>query len=141
MPIQALPEYAGKTVLVVDAEVGGRTILGLLFRRLGFAEVLDTGDGTAALQITRERRPDLILSDLLLAGMNGWDFLAAVRADPDLKPIPFIVLTARADAHTQAECLDLGADLFLTKPLGLNDPHARIQEAFDHARTRTGGPP
>lgn len=139
MPIQAMPEYAGKTLLVVDAEVGGRTILGILFRRLGFAEVFQAGRGEDALHIARQRRPDLILSDLMLPGMDGWDFLAAVRADPDLKPIPFIVLTARSDADTETECLDLGADLFLTKPLGLNDPHARIQEALSYARTRTGG--
>ncbi len=102
-------------VLVVDNVGGNVDLVESLLASAGI-NVLRAGTVDEALALARARRPDLIVSDLHLPKKNGYDFLAAVNADPALRSIPFVVLTSsfRAD-EDRARCLSLGAVRFIER--------------------------
>jgi len=84
------------------------------------------GDGEAALQFLRRKpphenaaRPDVVILDLRLPKIDGHGVLTAMKLDPDLKPIPVLVLTTSAAQNDIAKSYDLQADQFVTKPMGL----------------------
>jgi adenylate cyclase len=84
-------------------------------------------DGRAALELARERPPDLILTDLMMPHVTGRELLEAVRADAALSSIPVILLTARAGMDVRIESLDAGADDYLAKPFDEGELLARIR--------------
>jgi class 3 adenylate cyclase len=83
-------------------------------------------DGAEALELIRSRRPDLIVTDVMMPKMSGYDLLKAVREDQDLRSIPVIFLTARAGTDARVESLDAGADDYLSKPFDEHELHARV---------------
>ncbi len=87
-----------RTILVVDDESGVRDMLSASLQAQGYA-VYTAPDGQSALdQLRRMPRPDVILLDLLMPGMDGWEFRYRQRLDPDLEPIPVIILSAVAQS-------------------------------------------
>lgn len=84
-------------------------------------------DGRAALELARQRPPDLILTDLMMPHVTGRELLEAVRADEALSSIPVILLTARAGMDARIESLDAGADDYLAKPFDEGELLARIR--------------
>jgi len=117
-----------KTILIVEDLELNRDLLAQLLEdeyRLVFAE-----DGVAALERAAEARPDLILMDLSLPRMDGWEATRRLKADGALCRIPVIVLTAHAmhgdEERTRASC---GCDDFLTKPL---DEHQLFEKIARH---------
>ena len=104
-----------KTVLIVEDIELNRELLAQLLEedhRLVFAE-----DGVAALERAAETRPDLILMDLSLPRMDGWEATRRLKADPAMAGIPVIVLSARAMNDDEERARDSGCDDFLTKPI------------------------
>ena len=101
-----------ETILVVDEE---QKILKLARDYLESAgyQVKTATDGSTALTIARRDKPDLIVLDLMLPGMDGWDVCRAIRRDSD---VPIIMLTARVEEADQLVGLELGADDYVTKP-------------------------
>lgn len=99
-------------------------------------EVIPASDGESALEIARERRPDLILSDIMMPRLGGFELLRRVRADVDLKSIPVILLSARAGEDAQIEGLDAGADDYLAKPFSARELQARVRSHLAIARAR-----
>jgi len=99
-------------------------------------EVIGVTDGEAALKSARERRPDLILSDVMMPRMDGFELLRAIRADDDLKSIPIILLSARAGEESRVEGLDAGADDYLVKPFSARELSARVRSNLALARIR-----
>jgi PAS domain S-box-containing protein len=99
-------------------------------------EVVAVADGESALERARERRPDLILSDIMMPRLNGFELLRAVRADRDLKSIPVILLSARAGEESRVEGLDAGADDYLVKPFSARELLARVGSHLAMARIR-----
>ncbi len=100
-------------------------------------EVEAVADGESALRRAHERRPDLILSDVMMPRLNGFELLRAVRADQDLKSIPFILLSARAGEESRVEGLDAGADDYLVKPFSAREIVARVGSHLAMARLRS----
>lgn len=102
-------------VLIIEDEWA---IARALCRRLGACgfEPHAALDGHSGIRIAREFRPDAILLDLRMPDMNGMEVLALLRADPDLAPIPVIVLTANAKDTTRQEAMAAGAAGFFAKP-------------------------
>lgn len=84
------------------------------------------GDGDAALQMARELRPDLIVTDVMMPGLDGLHFLAAIRADAELAATPVVMLSARADAEAVSEGYAAGADDYLPKPFRSQDLVERV---------------
>ena len=79
-------------------------------------EVLEAYNGPDALRIAREERPDLMVLDVLMPEMDGWEVLEKMRADPEFRDTPVIMLTALAQAHDIARSWEVGADSHLVKP-------------------------
>jgi PAS domain S-box-containing protein len=90
-------------------------------------EVETVADGAAALQSARERRPDLILSDVMMPRLDGFALLQALRTDEALKNIPVILLSARAGEEARIEGLQSGAADYLVKPFSTRELLARVQ--------------
>ena len=107
-----------KTILVVDDEPKIAALARDYLEHAGFA-VIVAGDGPAALVLARSRRPDLVVLDLGLPGLDGLDVARTLRRDSD---VPILMLTARTDEADRIAGLELGADDYVTKPFSPRDP-------------------
>ncbi|MCK5793457.1 MAG: response regulator, partial [Anaerolineales bacterium] len=99
-----------ETILVIDDEPKITQLARDYLVESGF-KVLTTGDGLQALAINRQEKPDLIVLDLMLPGMDGLDVCRTIRKESD---VPIIMLTARAEEADQLIGLELGADDYIT---------------------------
>ncbi len=124
-----------KVILVVDDEPKIVQLARDYLEHAGFA-VLAAGDGTAALQTIRARKPDLVVLDLGLPGMDGLDVTREVRRTSRL---PIVMLTARDDELDKVLGLELGADDYLTKPFSPRELVARVRAVL--RRTEHEGEP
>jgi signal transduction histidine kinase/DNA-binding response OmpR family regulator len=93
-------------------------------------------DGPAALAAARDRLPDLILSDVMMPGLDGFGLLKELRADPRTAGVPILLLSARAGEEAVAEGMQAGADDYLTKPFGAKELLARVQAHLALAKMR-----
>ncbi len=93
-------------------------------------------EGAAALAAARRQRPDLVLSDVMMPGMDGFGLLAALRADPALRDVPILLLSARAGEEAKVEGLGAGADDYLAKPFSARELLARVATNIEVARLR-----
>ena len=93
-------------------------------------------DGQAALAAATERRPDLILSDVMMPGLDGFELVQRLRADSSTREIPIILLSARAGEESRIEGLQTGADDYLIKPFSARELVARVQTHLQLARVR-----
>ena len=112
-----------KTILVVDDEPKIAALARDYLEHAGYAVVV-AGDGPATLALVRSRRPDLIVLDLGLPGLDGLDVARAVRRDSD---VPILMLTARTDEADRIAGLELGADDYVTKPFSPRELVARVR--------------
>ncbi|MGB9460336.1 MAG: ATP-binding protein [Candidatus Acidiferrum sp.] len=121
-------------ILVADDNADMRDYVQRLLR--GQYEVTAVADGETALKNARERHPDLILSDIMMPRLDGFELLRRVRADKDLKSIPVILLSARAGEESRVEGLDAGADDYLVKPFSARELLARVGTHLAMAKIR-----
>ncbi|MFL5805577.1 MAG: response regulator [Roseiflexaceae bacterium] len=113
-------------VLVVEDDNHVRPVLARLIERGGF-EVAEAADGHAALEMLPQVQPNLILLDIRMPGMDGYEVLRRIKSDPDYQHIPVVVLTASdLGAAARQRVLDLGAALYLEKPIGSEELLAEI---------------
>lgn len=106
-----------KILLVEDNEMN-RDMLSRRLQRRGF-EVLIAGDGEQGVTLAAAEKPDLILMDLSLPVLDGWEATRRIKAAPDTRRIPIIGLTAHAMAADRDKCLEAGCDDYDTKPVEL----------------------
>lgn len=116
-----------RSVLLVDDEPNIALSLEFLMRRDGY-EVRTASDGDAALQCVREKKPDIVLLDVMMPGRDGYDVCQTLRADPDCADIKIVVLTAKGGAIEGEKALALGADAFFSKPFGIEELSRRVRE-------------
>lgn len=121
-----LPRRAIERVLVVDDSKAQRRVLVASLRRQGFT-VLEAGSGEEALALLSEGLVDLILSDWMMPGMTGLQLCQLVRDLPLENYIYFILLTSKNETGAVTKGLEIGADDFLTKPVGADELRARIK--------------
>ena len=121
-----------ETILVCDDDPSLRELVrAVLGPRYLFVEA---DDGTEALILTRELRPDLIVLDVMLPGLSGIEVLEALRLDDELRSIPVVVITAWSHAEIDAQVA--GADRFVSKPFDPDDLSTAVEELPRHdART------
>jgi len=113
-PISA-PAVARLKVMVVDDSLTVRKITGRLLEREGY-QVLAAKDGVEALEQLSETVPDVMLVDIEMPRMDGFDLTRNVRADPRLKSVPIIMITSRTAEKHRAYAQEVGANVFLGKP-------------------------
>lgn len=102
-----------------------RTVLGKRYR------VADAADGQTGWEMVQSLMPDFIITDLMLPGLSGADFIRLVKSDDRTCHIPVVVLTAKTNLETKLECLDLGADDYITKPFSATFLEARVANMIE----------
>ena len=127
-----------KRVLVVDDEPNIRLSLEFLMRKAGY-EVTGVEDGEAALEAVKSAVPDLMLLDVTLPKLSGYEVCEAVRANPDWKDVRILMLTARGREIEREKGLALGADDYVTKPFATKDVVERVNALLEKS-TDEGGP-
>ena len=96
--------------------------------------VLGASNGYEALELAKTNIPDLILLDIMMPGMDGYEVCARLKKDPVLRNIPVIMLTAKDAVREKVKGLDIGADDYVTKPFNLNELKARIKSVIRRYR-------
>ena len=124
------------TILVVEDDASLLSGLALNLRRAGY-RVLTAADGEAAVAAFEEERPDLVLLDLMLPGMDGLEILRRIRSTDTALPV--VVLTALGDPDDKVRGLDIGANDYVTKPFSVAELLARVRASL-RARAAAGEP-
>ncbi|MCZ7668686.1 MAG: response regulator transcription factor [Chloroflexi bacterium] len=130
-------------ILVVDDDKEVVRLMRAYLEQAGY-EVLVAYDGETAVHNLRREKPDLVLLDLMLPGMDGWEITRLMRGDPTLAAIPIIMLTARIDDTDKIVGLEIGADDYVTKPYNPRVVVARVrarlrsQDSFQSPVLRVG---
>lgn len=106
----------GHTILLVEDNEDNRVVYRTMLNHFGF-RVVEATDGGEALRCVRDDRPDLILMDISIPVMDGWETTRTLKADPDTARIPVIAVTAHALESDRARAEEIGFSLFLTKPV------------------------
>lgn len=113
-------------ILLVEDNEDNRDMLSRRLKRRGF-EIVLAGDGATAVQLATAERPDLVLMDMSLPVLDGWEASRRIRNEPATRDLPIIALTAHAMASDREKSLEAGCDDFDTKPVDL----ARLLEKID----------
>ncbi|MGH9201849.1 MAG: PAS domain S-box protein, partial [Vicinamibacterales bacterium] len=121
-------------VLLADDNADMREYVGRLLSAHYHVEAV--ADGAAAIAAVMRQKPDLILSDVMMPGVDGVGFLRQIRSDEATRDVPFILLSARAGEESRIEGLDVGADDYLIKPFGARELLARVGAQIKLARMR-----
>jgi len=129
------PEDAPAQVLVVDDVEMNRGLLARRVRRLGH-EVTMAEDGRQALDLLKARDFDVLLLDIMMPNMNGYEVLEAMALEPRLRQVPVIMISAVDDKESIARCIELGADDYLPKPFDPVILQARLGASLARKRLR-----
>lgn len=116
----------GQTILLVEDNEDNRVVYRTMLAHFGF-RVVEASNGRDALQSVRDDRPDLILMDISIPVMDGWEATRTLKADPDTAAIPVIALTAHALDSDRARAVELGFAAFLPKPVEPRRVVAEVQ--------------
>jgi two-component system OmpR family response regulator len=122
---------ANALIMIVDDEIGVRELLTDAMRLSGY-ETIEAKDGMSALTLLRHETPDLLIVDINMPIMDGYDLLERLRTTNNETPV--IMLTARGDRADIARGLRLGADDYVTKPFGLEELTLRVQAILKRSR-------
>jgi DNA-binding response OmpR family regulator len=115
-----------KRILIVDDEPNIVISLEFLMKREGFEAEIAV-DGEAALEAVARSKPDLVVLDVMLPRLDGFEVCRRIRADPDSRSVKVLMLTARGRETEVARGLALGADAYVTKPFSTRDVVAQIR--------------
>lgn len=117
-------------ILVVDDFATMRKIVRNVLKQINQTDVTEAENGKAALAVLRAEQIGLIISDWIMPEMTGIDFLRACKDDPDLKRIPFIMVTAEAQKESVIEAIKGGVDNYIVKPFTPDKLQAAINQAM-----------
>ena len=123
------------SVLVVDDEPDAAEFVRDALRTEGFRAMV-ARDGRQALELVKRRRPDLVVLDIMMPEMSGFEVLEALRGDRTMAGLPVLVLTARGGKDDAARGLALGARRYMSKPVDVKDLIAEVRR---HVAARPGG--
>jgi DNA-binding response OmpR family regulator len=117
-------------ILIADDNSDLLDILVSRFRAVGF-EVVAAQNGTAALEVARREQPELAVLDVMMPELNGFQVCRRLREDESLKEMPIVLLTAKDTEADQFWGFEVGADLYLTKPIEPGEVVAEVQKLLD----------
>ena len=121
------------SVLVVDDEAPIRLLCRVNLEAEGM-KVLEAADGVEGVETAKTERPDVILLDVMMPGMDGWQVAESLIADDETKHIPLIFLTARAELRDRAKGLELGGVDYITKPFNPVELASIVDKLLDRVR-------
>jgi len=117
-------------ILIVDDEPNIVLSLEYLMKREGF-EVAVAADGEVALRAMAERRPDLVILDIMMPRLNGFEVCQRIRAEPAWRGVRVLMLTAKGRETELKKGLEVGADAYVTKPFSTKDLVAEIRRLLE----------
>ncbi|MFN7935684.1 MAG: response regulator [Bryobacteraceae bacterium] len=120
-----------KTILIADDNAVSRELTRECLDGCGFA-LMEASNGREALHLLKTRRPDLALLDIQMPEMDGYAVIRAVRADPDLRGLPVIAITAFAMEGDSQRAVSAGFDAYITKPIRIDALRQEIQRLLGY---------
>ncbi len=135
LPEAVLRTGSGAAILVVDDNDLNRDLLSRRLQQLGH-QVDEVGDGDTALRMLRRRPYDLLLLDIIMPGLDGFQVLELLQADAELAALPVLVISALTEMDSVARCIDLGAVDFLPKNVDPVVLRARVNRSLEQKRAR-----
>jgi DNA-binding response OmpR family regulator len=127
--------FKGSTIFLVDDEPSWLELMGEILRTEGF-RVITAETGETALENLRTVKPDLILSDLRMPSMNGFDFFEKVRHIPKLNSVPFVFMSSIDDIDAKRVAKQIGADGYVTKPFDSREARSVVSELLTQFENR-----
>jgi two-component system phosphate regulon response regulator PhoB len=137
--VTATPPATGERVLVVDDEADIVALVAYHLAKSGY-RVSTAGTGPDALDAARRERPALIVLDLMLPGLSGYEVLERLRADESIRDVAVLMLTARREEQDRIRGLSLGADDYLTKPFSPQELVLRVAAILRRVRAPGASP-
>jgi len=131
--LAAIGKTVSATILVVDDDAFIRKPLEFVLAQEGF-EPMIAEDGPRCLELLSEQRPDLIILDVMMPGMDGFEVCKTIKRHPEWAEIPVLLLSARGRGHDRQRGLCLGAEDFLTKPYSPGDLIRRVREVLSNVK-------
>src|SRR3954469_18519171 len=125
------------TILLVEDDTMNREMIARYLTMSGY-EVISAGDGANAVLLARKARPTLILMDMCLPILNGWQATHRIKTTPETQNIPIIALTAFAMAEDRAKCFAIGCDAFESKPINFDRLLITMQRLLPDQATAIG---
>lgn len=122
-----------KTILIVDDEAELLTMLKSIFERTGYHNILTAVSGEEALTLMTAKMPDMVITDVMMPGMDGFELLQEIRA---VSKIPVLMLTARGEAQDRFDGFELGADDYVIKPFLPKELLLRVEAIMKRAYPR-----
>jgi len=123
-------------VLVIDDEQVVRQVVNRLLTGEGY-EVIEAPFGPAGYQMAVSEKPNIILLDLMMPVMDGFQVLSKLKSSPETRPIPVIILSAKIDAESERRCMRSGAMDYIKKPWGPGELGDRIAMALGYGENRS----
>ncbi|MGB2965638.1 MAG: response regulator [Anaerolineales bacterium] len=127
-----------QTILIIDDDIDTLKLVGIMLERKGF-KILASTTGKKGLQLATDELPDLILLDIMIPDLNGYEIARAVRSTPETENIPIIMFTARSQVDDKVEGLEAGADAYITKPARPRELFAQVNSILKRSPQRVSG--
>ncbi len=122
-------EEAGRRILIVDDEEQNRILLKLFCKKWGY-ETLEAENGHEAIDVAKRERPNLILMDAMMPGMDGFETTKRIKGEPELRDIPVVMITALDSEDGRLRTVEQIADAILTKPIDMERLRACIENVL-----------
>ena len=122
-----------KKILIIDDEFPMRYLIEHQLKREGF-DVALAKDGPDGLTAVSKHKPDLVVLDVMMPGMDGFTVCENMRADEQLSRVPVIMLSAKTDVQSKRRGLEVGAAKYLTKPISPDDLTHHVRDVLRHTR-------
>lgn len=126
------------TILVVDDSATTRSLVATFLAELPEVDVVEAASGFEALRVLPARPVDLIVTDINMPDINGLELISFVRANPNYRRIPVVIITTEHSAEDRKRGLDLGASAYLVKPFGADELRRAVGSALARARQEEG---
>ena len=123
-------------LLVVDDNEDNRYTLTRRLKREGYENLTTANDGKQALELLKSKKFDLMLLDIMMPGMNGYEVLEHLKADAELRHTPVIMISAVGEVESVVRCIELGAEDYLPKPFDATLLRARVGASLEKKRLR-----
>ncbi len=127
-----------QTILIIDDDIDTLKLVGIMLERKGF-RILASTTGEKGLQLANKENPDLILLDIMIPDITGYEIARTIRGNPATETIPIIMFTARSQVDDKVEGLEAGADAYITKPARPRELFAQVNSILKRAPQRSTG--
>lgn len=126
-----------QTILIIDDDIDTLKLVGIMLERKGF-RILASTTGEKGLNLAQKEIPDLILLDVMIPDISGYDIARSIRSHPNTETVPIIMFTARSQVDDKVEGLEAGADAYITKPARPRELFAQVNSVLKRSPQRAG---